>query len=129
MIDKRELMRDYRVARMGLSRRIRLRIRSTSAPTVASVDPLSDAAPSPSTDTLRYITGQFTLLKTDQDYAETGVTQKERGIVHFHSMFNALIQQAYLLDIGGTKKSWVKKSVPEWDDSRCAMRMFVEAQQ
>lgn len=129
MIDKRELMRDYRVARMGLSRRIRLRIRSTSAPTVASVDPLSDAAPSPSTDTLKYITGQFNTLKTTQEYDDAGAIQQERGVVYFHSMFQSLVQNCYSMYIGGTGKEWNRISVPQWDDARCALKVIVEAQQ
>ncbi len=127
MLDKRAIMRDQRVARMGLSRRIRLRIRSTSAASVASVDPLSDAAPSPSTDTLKYITGQFNLLKTTQQYDEAGALQQERGVVYVHAMYLSLVQQAYSMYVGGTDKEWNCVSVPQWDDARCAIKVIVEA--
>ena len=143
MIDKRALMRDYRVARMGLSRRIRLRIRSTQATSVASVDPLSDAAPTPASwglgrfglsrwgvnDTYHYITAQFHLIKSTQDYDDAGAIQQERGVVYFHSMYLPWVQEAFAMYIGGTGKEWNKISVPEWDDSRCALKVIVEAQQ
>lgn len=129
MIDKRGLMRDYRIARTGLSRRIRLRIRSTRAASVASVDPLSDAAPLPSTDVVRYITGQFDLLKTTQQYDEAGAIQQERGAVYFHSMWQDAVQESYSMYIGGTGKEWNRISLPKWDDARCALKVYVEAQQ
>jgi hypothetical protein len=129
MLDKRSIMRDLRIAHMGLSRRIRLRFRSTVATSVASVDPLSDAAPAPSTDTFKYITGQFNELKDTQDYEQTGVVQAQRGVVYIHQMYMSEMQGAYSLYIGGTGKEWNKVSSVTYDDSRCSLKVIVEASQ
>jgi hypothetical protein len=129
MLDKRLIMRDMRSAHDGLSRRIRLRTRSTSTPPVANVDPLSDAAPAPSTDTVSYLTGQFNLLKSTQDYDEAGVTQSERGVVYFHPMFKSRVENSYSMYIGGTGKEWNRISPVTYDDARCSLKCVVEASQ
>lgn len=129
MLDKRAIMRDQRVARMGLSRRIRLRIRPASSTPVASVDPLSGAATPPSQDTFEYMTAQFNLLKATLDYDSAGAIQQERAVLYFHLKYKAWVEQSYSMYVGATGKEWTKISPVTFDDARSMLKVIVEATQ
>lgn len=99
----------------------------TTTPIAASTDPLANAAPNPSTDTIVYTSGQFTLLKSDQVFQLTGTTQDQMGFVYFPVYLRAELEATYSMDIGGTEKNWLKISSIDYDDVRIALKVTVKA--
>lgn len=129
MLDKRAIVRDQRIANLGLSRRIRLRIRPTPTVPKYNSDPTIDTQQNynPNNDILKYVTGVFKTVKATQDPSEDSLYQEDRGIVYFHPIYKKYVDQCYSMYIGGTNKEWKKTSPAVMDESRSMLRVMVEA--
>lgn len=129
LFDKRSIVRDHRSADIGMSRRIALRIPAAPSTPAYSSDPTIDTAQNrdPSTDTITYVVGTFSYLKTTQSDGEEGNYQESNGIVRFHPMFMTLLEKCYAMSIGGTEKTWRKVSPPLYDGQRSCITVKVTA--
>ncbi len=129
MIDKRMMVRDQRIANLGTSRRIRLRIRPTPSVPQYNPDPTIDTQQdyTPDSDTFKYVSGVFKQAKASQGMGEDGAYQENLGIVYFHPLYKSFVDECYSMYIGGTNKEWKKTSPAVYDETRATIRVMVEA--